>query len=127
MERNLAEIIADLPAIFPLVNDIHKKARSALSPKAYSASRARTSHPYRPGLLTIGSNDKHGNNMQTNITHKGSDDEIPLREQSHQPTCNMAGSLTENRGIMVQVDIVISSDHKEGDIIQSKDVWLRVG
>lgn len=121
IERNLAELIADLPTIFPLLRSMHKKGVTIMTHNFRSSSTTKSGTYGRSTTLTIGSSDQryhaskrgefaaYGKNGQFTTIQDGSDDEIPLRDQ---PRCPGAAVMNDERGITVQVNIDMESQER---------------
>ncbi|KAF2471482.1 uncharacterized protein BDR25DRAFT_261093 [Lindgomyces ingoldianus] len=126
VERNLAEFIADLPAIFPLIRSMHKKVVTVITQGSRGTSKSGSYGP--TNSLTIGSEHKrlhngkrgkfaaYGPNGQFTTIHDNSDDEIPLKDGLNRPS---SAAKKNERGITVQVNIdVESQEHND-----SRPVW----
>jgi hypothetical protein len=92
VERNLAEVIADLPVTFPLIRSMHQKAVTIIT----NGSRGTSNLEYgRSTRATIGSERRLNNPQKGEFSAYGkhgqfttiqgtSDDEIPLRDEPRQ-------------------------------------------
>jgi hypothetical protein len=123
VERNLAEFIADLPVIFPLLRSIHKKtvrvlthgSRGASEPTTYGMTTKLTNgSTTRGNKSTNGDFDVYGKNGRFAAIQDDSDDkisgethdEIPLRSLSSR----RAQPARFDREITVQVNIDVESE-----------------
>ena len=123
VERNFAEVIADMPAIFQLVRSIHGRIRSMVM-QGSRTTPSKSGSQGQSGILTIGSAQKrlynakrssfaaYGDNGQFTTIRDGSEDEIPLKDRKQGP--NISGSNID-RGITVQIEIDIESQERNND------------
>ena len=132
MERNLASIIADLPAIYTLVHNSRKKILELTSRKRTSTSKSRASGGLLKSRFTASFNSKYnkfdaydkkdqldsveheheGGSVSGRLWYDGSGDNIPLRDAP--PSSDLAPK-TDRNGITVQTDIDVKSQQKVGD------------
>jgi hypothetical protein len=129
IERNVAQVIADLPVVFPLLRNMHRKARSLFSS---SANKSRATY-HNSGTSTIGSKHKrfnrstgnsefsrYGRQAQISAVRPGSDDEIPLRER---PGVVNPSPLADGE-IAVQVNIDVHSEDGSNRVDGPAKHWL---
>lgn len=119
VERNFAEFIADLPAIFPLIRSMHNKAVAMITQGSLGTSN-KGSHG-QSSVLTIGSAHKrlhdvkrgrfaqYGDNGQFTTICDESDQEIPLRDEPRRGSVVAKGN---GGGITVQVNIDMESQER---------------
>ncbi|KUI60906.1 hypothetical protein VP1G_08123 [Cytospora mali] len=132
VERNFAEVIADLPAIFPLLRSLHTKAGgffSRLSSRATrSGSKSTSKYNTNPSAIPtnmssglkadrFGDFGAYGMAMPlNNITVGCSEDEIPLREG---PSLRDDQNKYDNGRIRVNTTVDVQS-HSFNDSVQER-------
>lgn len=126
VERNFAEVIADLPAIFQIARSIHRKVVTIITQGSRATSK--TSSRGQSGILTIGSVHKrfynirrssfaaYGDTGQFTTIHNSSEAEIPLRDRKEGTSvADINGGTNVDRGITVQVDIDVESQERKSN------------